>query len=467
MEARRLLSVDPSWLTDRRRSLDTCFAPCLLLVLVLFPLRFAGLPLDLQAQEPAERAPPTDSATVEDSPYHGRGFIRQTFHGMRLPDDGRPGEDRLYSSATTLRLEGTYRKDDFRAEASANAQGAFTSDMADPASALLWASRTRNRVIQAEKVTDDGDAITRLELHRAVVAYRSSTWNITAGRQAISWGEGRFLNPMDLITPVGPYLLDIEDVSGADAVSIQRYFNDTDSLQLVVVPLTRSEDRNLKRLRSEDANALMRFKGTVGTMDYVFVGGRHFHSSVWGTEATLTAKDASFRFAYLGRSLDPRYENEKNATDMAHQFIFGTGYAFFKGKLRTSEEILVNTGFTGSGGFMRRQQANEAAIKSGLSRPTADDSSFFLTSGRIVTRNPWLFQGSAGGDVADLWKLDVIVLYDIYGKSGLYGPQLGYNFSQEGMAALGCRFYFFSKDRTQAEFQGAHPEVFGYVRLYF
>lgn len=424
---------------------------------------------DLLAQERNEPNAPADPGGMPpvESPWHGRGFLRQTLHGKRLPEDGIPGEDRLYSSATTLRLEASYKKDEFRAEVSGNAQGAFTSDMADPTSAALWAGRTRNRALQAEKIANDGDVITRLELHRAFAAYRSATWNVTAGRQAISWGEGRFLNPMDLITPVGPFLLDIEDVSGADAVSIQHYLNDHDSLQLVVVPLTRHDDRNLKHLQSGNANALMRFKGTVGSLDYVFVGGRHFHSSVWGTEATLTARDASFRFAYLGRSLDPRYENEKNATDVAHQFVFGTGYAFFHGKLRTSEELLINTGCTGDSGFMKRQQANEAAVQAGLQKPMPDDSSFFLTSGRIVTRNPWLFQGSMGGELADLWQLDLIVLYDIYGKSGLYAPRLSYNFSQEGMAALGGRFSFFSKDRTQAEFQGAQPEVFGYVRLYF
>ena len=58
----------------------------------------------------------------------------------------------------------------------------------------------RNRWINATWPVEDGAGTHHQSFHRldrAAIQYQQGNWNVTLGRQAVSWGSGRVFQPMD------------------------------------------------------------------------------------------------------------------------------------------------------------------------------------------------------------------------------------------------------------------------------
>lgn len=400
-----------------------------------------------------------------DSPYHWGGFFRQGISGLKPYYPYDKGYTDL-TSESRLRLEAEYSEGPIEAEISGNADFLFTNHPESPAFRPLYAARVRNRALSLETIQEKRDYIIRGDIHRMSLAYKMPDFHVTAGRQAISWGEGRLLNPMDLITPVGPLIQDLEDVPGADAINASYFFNSYDSLQLVVVPYTRADNRDVGKLRSEDATALVRFKGTYGNLDLVFLGGQQHRSYVWGSELNLTVWDAGFRFAYLGRQENEEFHTDYQALEDTHQFVLGASYAFW-GELRTNFEVFFNSRPYEDDPEIPELRSRESEIATGREDPQELDPTFFRTSGRILTKNPYLVQASVGYDFTDLLTADLFAIWDPEGGSLLYGPQISYNAANEIIIVAGARLYKIGKHPEEAEFTGAPPQAFIYMRWHF
>ncbi len=412
----------------------------------------------------SESAPEDEETWFSRLPVHYRAFARESLFSNVTGGD----QKRVFSaSSTRLRGEAVWNSEHVKAEVSANLDYVIGNRMDSPEAWLILRSRVRNRAMSLETVNDHPDFIVKADIHRLNIAYRTESLTLSAGRQVISWGEGRFYNPMNLVSPVSIFLMDMEDIPGQDLINIHYYFNSYDSVQFVAVPYTRNDSRHTSRLKSADTNALARFKGTFGNADLVFVGGRHFHSSVWGLESTVTAWDAAFRFAYLGRQEDLEKVSDSISRKAAHQIILGVSYAFWKGKIRTNAEVFANSAYHSGDGDIAELHQREALTAAGIEKPVMDDDAFFRTSGRIFTRNPYLIQLSAGGQVTDTVNLDVFLIGDPVGKSLIYGPSVSWSFSNEGILSAGARLYGFGRDSENAEFKGGNPMVFGLARVYF
>ena len=57
---------------------------------------------------------------------------------------------------------------------------------------------------------------------RLALRYRTGAWNLTAGRQAVSWGSGKAFNPMDLFAPFAPTTVDRDYKPGQDIALAER-----------------------------------------------------------------------------------------------------------------------------------------------------------------------------------------------------------------------------------------------------
>ena len=430
------------------------------------------------AAEPAETTEaeqsPADTDTSDfsdfdleqfESPYHFGGFFRQGISGLKPYYPVDKGYTDI-TSETRFRLFAEYSEGPWQAEGSGNADLIFTNHPDSPAFKPLYASQVRNRFFSLEGKREYRDYLLRGNVHRFNAAYKSADFHVTVGRQAISWGEGRLLNPMDLITPVGPLIQDLEDVPGADAINTSYFLNSYDSIQLVIVPYTREDERDLGRLRSQDATAIARYKGTFGNLDLVFLGGRQHRSYVWGSELNLTIWDAGFRFAYLGRQEDEKFHTDYLAQKDTHQIVLGASYAFF-GKLRSNLEVFYNSRPYEEDPYIPEQQQTEIRVSTDQQEPVEPDESFFRTQGRILTKNPYLIQASLGYDITDLITADIFGIWDPEGGSLLYGPQFTYSASNEIIIVAGARLYKIGAHPEEAEFRGAPPQAFAYLRWHF
>ncbi len=69
---------------------------------------------------------------------------------------------------------------------------------------------------------------------RLALRYSAERWNLTLGREAVSWGSGKVFNPLDLFAPFAPTTVDRDYKPGQDLVKFDRRLEQGD-LQLLGV----------------------------------------------------------------------------------------------------------------------------------------------------------------------------------------------------------------------------------------
>ena len=409
----------------------------------------------------------------EDDPWLLGGFVRQLADIRRseglVGSLSGGGESAVLTGATRLRLGAEYKGEIFFFESALDLEGIYARGTDSLSFQTQWGQRTRHRVLGLESVESRGETLRRAQAHRLNVAWKTSHLHVTIGRQAIGWGQSRFLNPLDLLTPRGPDLIDSEDLPGADAFNVRYFFNESDSLQAVFVP-DAGPDAHQGAYRARDQNGLLRYQATIGTLDLVFLGGRHFHSRVLGTEFVLAYADASFRLAYLGRRQDePGSWTQRllfaDFKQNTYQVVLGAGYAFFRGKLRTSAELFYNSNPYGNATLPGLLLLYGGLTGADVIAPDRNDLVYYRLTGRIMTRNPWLIQLSFGGELTYRMSLDLTLIADTYSGGAYFGPNLSFSISDESVWVLGASLNF--KGGQGAEFSGRSSGLYSYYRLHF
>ncbi len=71
------------------------------------------------------------------------------------------------------------------------------------------------------------------DLQELWVKWEDDNWDLKVGRQVLNWGEGRFFNPLNVVTSVTPYTLEIEEVRGSDSAAYTYYFDGDTFIDLV------------------------------------------------------------------------------------------------------------------------------------------------------------------------------------------------------------------------------------------
>ena len=136
---------------------------------------------------------------------------------------------------------------------------------------------------------------------RLAVGYASEKAVVRAGRQALSWGNGLFYAPMDLVNPFDPAAVDTEYKSGDDMLYAQYLLDDGDDIQAAYVvrrnPVTGKVER-------DEATAAVKYHGFGGEFEYdvlladsygdtvVALGAsRNVGGAVWTGDVVLTRAD--------------------------------------------------------------------------------------------------------------------------------------------------------------------------------
>lgn len=76
---------------------------------------------------------------------------------------------------------------------------------------------------------------------RATLTFQNQKSSLTVGRDALSWGNGKVFNPMDLFSPFAPTTLDRDFKPGDDLIRVDHLLKGGDDLQAVAV-LRRDEE---------------------------------------------------------------------------------------------------------------------------------------------------------------------------------------------------------------------------------
>lgn len=379
---------------------------------------------------------------------------------------GLTGESRdLYWGTSKARLGGEYSGDRWTAEARGDLEWLFTDNPDSFAFRAVSAPGTRNQALPLDKQERvAGDALVRRSAHRLNAGYKTDVRHFVVGRQAISWGEGRLINPLDLITPRGPFLVDEEDVPGADAVNYTEFFGPQRSFQVVVVPHRQDGESDARRMGSVNTDAVARWQSGGDDLEWSLLGGRQFRSAVAGAELVLSKWDASIRFAALGR----REESELlrlGGRDKAI-FVLGWSYAFQGGRLPVTVEALYNDGAIGNELPAQLVFAYDGLVTIGDVPPAPQDATHFQTRGRTITRQRALLQASVNREIDPIQNIGAAVIYDPRGRSGFVGISYTRSLSDESIWLTSLQV-FGNRGGAAGEYAGYGPRVYSLVRLHF
>jgi len=150
-------------------------------------------------------------------------------------------------------------------------------------------------------ITDSGKTAVLHRLDRAWLAYTSEKAVLRFGRQALSWGNGLFYAPLDLVNPFDPATIDTEYKAGDDMLYLQYLRDNGDDVQGAVVfrrdPLTGD-------VESDQATVSLKYHGFAGELEYdVLVAetygdpvlglglGRSIGGAVWSGDLVVTDTD--------------------------------------------------------------------------------------------------------------------------------------------------------------------------------
>ena len=128
-------------------------------------------------------------------------------------------------------------------------------------------------------ISDDRKFVSLHRLDRLWLGYANEKTVVRFGRQAISWGNGLFFSPMDIVNPFDPTAVDTEYKTGDDLLYAQYLLDGGDDLQGAAVfrrnPLNGETD-------SEEGTVSIKYHGVTDNAEYDILAAVNHDDTVIG-----------------------------------------------------------------------------------------------------------------------------------------------------------------------------------------
>ena len=260
------------------------------------------------------------------------------------------------------------------------------------------------RLFDLTAVIDESrTAATLHRLDRLWAGYASESTVLRFGRQALSWGNGLFYAPMDLVNPFDPAAIDTEYKTGDDMLYLQYLLADGDDVQAAWVA---RRDPQTGNVESDQATIAIKYHGFAGQGEFdvlvaqsygdsvIGIGaGRGIGGAVWSADLTVTETDL----------------------DMYAQFVTNVAYSWVWGGKNVSGALEYY--YNGFG--LRRYDPPSLAANPDLVRRIARGELFGLGRHYLA--------GSVMIEMSPLWGLTPTLLANLEDPSALL--QLVSNYS--------------------------------------
>ena len=158
-------------------------------------------------------------------------------------------------------------------------------------------------------ISESGDNALLHRLDRLWLGYSSEKAVIRFGRQALSWGNGLFYAPMDLVNPFDPATIDTEYKAGDDMLYVQYLRDSGDDVQGAAVI---RRDALSGDVDTDVATYALKYHGFAGEIEYdVLVAesyaetvlglgfGRSIGGAHWGSDLVITDTDSDTVFQFV------------------------------------------------------------------------------------------------------------------------------------------------------------------------
>lgn len=192
-------------------------------------------------------------------------------------------------------------------------------------------------------ISESSDNAWLHRLDRMWVGYTGEKVVVRVGRQALSWGNGLFFHPMDLVNPFDPTTIDTEYKTGDDMAYAQVLRNNGDDIQGAAVfrrdPLSGD-------VESDQGTVALKYHGFAGEHEYDVLVGENYGDTVIGLGGVTSVGGAVWRadIVVTDAEDDTRVEvvtnvsyswiwGSKNVSGSAEYYYDGDENSYFGGSL--------------------------------------------------------------------------------------------------------------------------------------
>ncbi|MDH3613306.1 MAG: hypothetical protein OES10_08485 [Gammaproteobacteria bacterium] len=229
-------------------------------------------------------------ALADDSPYDFGGHTKFRLVGQSFPDDSLfrdvIGSDAIdVEGDLRLNLSTSRGRWSFNSDYQLFALHGDSVQLARELGALSSLSADRfpddqRRLFDLTHIIDDSSqSVSAHRLDRLWVGYTSEKAVVRFGRQALSWGNGLFYSPMDLVNPFDPAAIDTEFKTGDDMLYLQYLRDSGDDVQGAAVfrrdPLSGD-------VESDQATVALKYHGFLGESEYDVLVAESYGDTVLG-----------------------------------------------------------------------------------------------------------------------------------------------------------------------------------------
>ncbi|MBT5218318.1 MAG: hypothetical protein HOM16_02390 [Woeseia sp.] len=295
----------------------------------------------------------------------------------------------------------------------------------------------RRRYFDLTSVVDTGSKSALLHrLDRLWVGYTSEKFVARLGRQALSWGNGVFYAPMDLVNPFDPATIDTEYKAGDDLMYLQ-YLNDSGSDVQGAYVVRRNYLSG--EVDSASATTAMKFHGFAGEGEFDVLLARHYQDDVLGFGASHALGGAHWSSDLVITDTE---------TDTYVQLSTNLSYSWiWQGKNMSG---VLEYHFNGMG-----QPSGQYDLPSIADNP---DLLLRLARGEAFALGRHYFAGSVMIELTPLWTVSPTLLMNVGDPSGLLQMVTQYSLS-DNMTLLGS--LNIPLGSSGSEFGGTPAEVPG------
>ncbi len=217
------------------------------------------------------------AAAADDSPYEFVGHTKMRLVGQSYPDDSL---FRDLAGSTSLDAAGELRLN-FSAQGSGWTLQSDYQLLGLHSEFLSFViSDDDRRLLDLTKIITEGsDTVLLHRLDRLWLGYAGERLVVRVGRQALSWGNGLYFHPMDLVNPFDPTTIDTEYKTGDDMAYAQYLRGSGDDIQAAAVF---RRDLVSGDVDSDEGTVALKYHGFAGEFEYDVLVAEHYGDTVLG-----------------------------------------------------------------------------------------------------------------------------------------------------------------------------------------
>ncbi len=290
-------------------------------------------------------------------------------------------------------------------------------------------------------------------LDRLWLGYSSDRVVVRAGRQVLSWGNGLFYAPMDLVNPFDPSAVDTEYKTGDDMIYVQIAHQGGADIQGAHVV---RRDPTGGDVDSRFSTTAIKYHGFLGDGEFDVLLARHYDESVVGIGGIRALGGASLSTDIVVTDTD---------IDTIAQATLNLSYSWIAFEKNMTGSIEYH--FNGFGQHSSRYDPASLALNPDLLRRLERGESFALGRHYIA--------GSLLLELTPLWSVSPLLLLNIQDPSALLQLTTNYSVS-DNIVVLGSLSLPIGANRTEfggpdsgipGRFLSADAGVFAQIAWYF